>query len=544
MATPDLNKTLDRVPFLVLDLETTGGSPHTCAITEVGAVRVEGGEVVAELQTLVRPGQPIPRPVTALTGITDGLVADRPPLDAVLPSLLEMARGAVLVAHNARFDIGFLNRALERRGDPPLTHPTICTAALARRLLDEEVADRRLATLAAHLRTATAPTHRALADARATVEVFHTLLERAGSHGVLTLRDLLEFVRARNVGAFTARRHLAADLPHAPGVYRFVAASGEVLYVGRANDLARRVRQYFGSDPRRRIAELVRQTARIEHRVLPTPLEAAVAEHRDLRRLRPHFNRRLPRRHAVYVKLTVERFPRLSITIREPRDTAAFLGPLGSRRVAQRVVDALHDALPLRRCTPRIGPRTTFPACALAEIGRCSAPCEGRVHPRDYAPVVRQAASALGGDLRGVAPPLRRRLAALGASGRYEEAAEVRDRLAALAHGVLRARRTADLGRVDLLAASIPGADQRRDLLVIRRGWLAGSARCRPDEVRRTVAALADRSVPEGPTDPGEAVLLLAWLSQDGVRVHRCEGVWAWPVAGGRLLQELASLPR
>src|SRR6185437_1945571 len=107
----ELGVPLRDVTFVVVDLETTGGAPATCGITEIGAVKVRGGEVLGELQTLVNPGEPIPSFIAVLTGITNGMVATAPQIDAVLPAFLEFARDCVLVAHNAPFDLGFLKAA-------------------------------------------------------------------------------------------------------------------------------------------------------------------------------------------------------------------------------------------------------------------------------------------------------------------------------------------------------------------------------------------------------------------------------------------------
>ncbi|HWH33142.1 MAG TPA: exonuclease domain-containing protein, partial [Egibacteraceae bacterium] len=301
----DLGVALHQVPFVVVDLETTGGSARASAITEIGAVRIQGGEVTGEFHTLVDPGLPIPASIAALTGITDAVVAGWPSIAGVLPSFLEFSRGAAFVAHNAGFDLGFLNANLERLGYPRLDAPVVCTAALARRLVRDEVRNVKLATLAEFFRCRTRPVHRALADARATVEVFHGLLERAGSFGVLTLEDLVQFSRVRNAPLFKARRGLADGLPQAPGVYAFRSSSGEVLYVGKATDLRARVRQYFGSDDRRKIADLMKEAEAVDHWVCPTPLEAAVRELRLIHAHRPRFNRRdkSPRR-GVWLRLT------------------------------------------------------------------------------------------------------------------------------------------------------------------------------------------------------------------------------------------------
>ena len=119
----ELGTPLREVTFVVVDLETTGGSPLSCAITEIGAVKVRGGEVLGEFQTLVNPGEPIPPFIAVLTGITDTMVAAAPRIESVLPSFVEFARDTVLVAHNAPFDIGFLKAACAAHGHD-LARPT------------------------------------------------------------------------------------------------------------------------------------------------------------------------------------------------------------------------------------------------------------------------------------------------------------------------------------------------------------------------------------------------------------------------------------
>src|SRR6185312_10097690 len=151
---------LDEVAFVVVDLETTGGSPIDDAITEIGAVRFEGAARVGSFQTLVDPERPIPPAITHLTGISDRSVAGAPSLATILPTFLEFARGAVIVAHNASFDVGFLNANLLRLDYPTLATPAVCTAKLARRLVWPEVPNVRLRTLAGYFRTRVQPTHR------------------------------------------------------------------------------------------------------------------------------------------------------------------------------------------------------------------------------------------------------------------------------------------------------------------------------------------------------------------------------------------------
>src|SRR5712691_679345 len=188
------------VEFVVVDLETTGWSPEAAAITEIGAVRVRGGargwELVrqGEFASLVNPGVPVPPRIEDLTGITDWMLAAAPRLGVVLPGLLAFARGCVLVAHNAPFDLGFLVAGC---GDCGLAWPgftVLDTVMLARRVMDpDEVPDCKLGTLAGFFGARTAPSHRALADARATADVLGWLIRRLAHRGIHTMNHLSDW---------------------------------------------------------------------------------------------------------------------------------------------------------------------------------------------------------------------------------------------------------------------------------------------------------------------------------------------------------------
>ena len=209
----ELGTPLSQVTFVVLDVETTGGSPATSSLTEVAAARYRGGELLATYQTLVRPDERIPPFITALTGISDAMVVDAPPIGAMLPSFLEFLGGAVVVGHNIRFDLGFLNHALVSTGRDPIANPSVDTLALARRLVRDMVPNCKLGTLAAVLRLPNQPSHRALNDVLATGDLLHALLERAGSYGIVGLEELLDLPRL--VGhPQAAKLRLTTRLPH------------------------------------------------------------------------------------------------------------------------------------------------------------------------------------------------------------------------------------------------------------------------------------------------------------------------------------------
>jgi DNA polymerase III subunit epsilon len=182
---------LAELEFAVIDLETTGWSPEAAAIMEIAAVRVCGGRRRGEFASLVNPGIPVPPGIEDLTGITDWMLAAAPKLPAVLPGLLDFAGGCVLVAHNAPFDIGFLRAACTECGVVWPRFTVLDTVMLARQLMDpDEVPDCKLGTLAGFFRARTAPSHRALADARATADVLGWLIRRLTHHGIRTLDEL------------------------------------------------------------------------------------------------------------------------------------------------------------------------------------------------------------------------------------------------------------------------------------------------------------------------------------------------------------------
>ena len=205
---------LGTLDFVVVDVETTGWSPDADGITEIGAVRLSGGEVRAEFAALVNPGQPIPPDIVTLTGITDAMVTLAPPVGAVLPGFLDFARGSVLTAHNAPFDVGFLTAACTGTGRRWPAPPVLDTVTLARLLLTEdEVPNCKLATLADFFGAPALPRHRALADARATAAVLAALLDRLSATGIRTLAQLSAAERA---AAQRPAAHLSAAAAEGP----------------------------------------------------------------------------------------------------------------------------------------------------------------------------------------------------------------------------------------------------------------------------------------------------------------------------------------
>jgi DNA polymerase-3 subunit epsilon len=538
----ELGTPLADVTFVVVDLETTGGSPKDSAITEIGAVKVRGGTVIGEFQTLVDPGHEIPPYISVLTGITTTMVAAAPRIGAVLPGFLEFAQGAVLVAHNAPFDLGFLKAACAESGIAWPAASSVDTAVLARRLLSrDEVPNCKLATLAPFFRATTSPTHRALDDARATVDVLHGLFERLGPLGITSLEELTGLTRQVDPERLR-KRHLADGVPRGPGVYLFRGPRDEPLYVGTSNDLRSRVRSYFSSSEQRsRITEMVALAQRVEAIPCAHDLEAAVRELRLIAEHKPRYNRRsrFPER-ALWVRLTEEPFPRLSVVRRVRPGSGVFLGPFPDRRAADAAVAAVHESLPLRQCTMRISARVPGgSACVLAGMGRCGAPCIGAQSVQEYAPIAAVFAAAVGSDPSALVAPLLARVERLAAEERYEDAAVLRDRAAVLVRAVRRRQRLESLAAVPELVLARSDGAAGWHLSVVRRGRLvAAGAAPLGTSVRGTLPGLlATAETVTGPdeeqtTTVDETELVLRWMEKPGTRLVQLTGVLASPAPG------------
>jgi DNA polymerase-3 subunit epsilon len=549
---------LRQTTFVVVDLETTGGAPdargrgsgagRNGGITEIGAVRVRGGEPLGELSTLVNPGSAIPPFITVLTGITGAMVAPAPPIEEVLPSFLEFLGTAVLVAHNAPYDVGFLKAACAQFGYRWPNPRVLDTVALARQaLVRDEVPNRRLATLAAYFHTPNQPTHRALADARATVDVLHALIGRLGGHRIHTLGEALEFTRSVSPTQ-RRKRYLAEGLPHVPGVYVFRGRDDRPLYVGTSTDVAARVRSYFtASEKRARMSEMLAAAERVEAVECAHALEAEVRELRLIAAHAPPYNRRskYPQR-VVWLKLTAEAYPRLSL-VRRLDGAGCYLGPFASRRAAELAAAGIYDAAPLRQCRLRLSARTTTPACVLAELGRCPAPCEHRISTQEYedraaAPLRR----AVTGDPQAVLDRLLARIGVLAAAQRYEEAAVVRARMAALLRVTVRMQRLTALTSIaQLVAARRRG--EAWEIAVVRHGRLAAAGTSPPrahprptlDALRATAETVRPGPGPVPCASAEETERILAWLEHRDTRLVEVSAGWASPVRGAARFREL-----
>ena len=531
---------LSEVVFVVVDLETTGGPPGADAITEIGAVRVRGGAVESEMSTLVNPGRAIPAQITVLTGITNAMVAGAPPVGEALSAFLAWARldgeSTVLVAHNARFDVGHLRGAARALG-LGWSEPTLLdTLGLARRAWSRaDVPDHKLGTLAALVGSPIRPAHRALGDARATVDVLHAALEVLAPLGVTHLEDLAtaaDPVPARR----RAKSRLADGLPSSPGVYQFLSAAGQVLYVGSAVDLRRRVRSYFtAAEKRSRIANMLDTTVQVRAIPTPTEIEARVRELRLIAELDPPVNRRSRSpRSRPWLRPVGGPRPRLAATtVLTLAQADGAVGPFPSRAALAQARRAVESALGMHPWDDP-GVRTAGPASAGASAGAVTGATAGisdgaEAEVPDGAEAVRL---ALSGRVDLVALPLLERISALAAAERFEEAGMWTARLRSLLLAACRAEKARPLLACPHLIAARRRPGGGWELVAVRWGRLAGSAITPPGaDPRPAVRALrATAEVVAPPSRVGaaagveETLLLADWALDAGARIVEVDG--------------------
>jgi DNA polymerase III subunit epsilon len=391
----DLDRPLATAEFLCVDTETNGLAGDACELTEIGAVLVGGGELHDRWETLVSVREPLSRGIQRFTGITQAMVDEAPPAEAMLPDLAEQMRGRVLVAHSAGFDRRVLIQAFARAGIAWPSPPTMCTVALARRF-HPLARQRRLQPLAESLGIEVGVTHRALADAETCARVFCALFARLCANAA-TIREALAVLRparpkrlrasstdggAARVRGARRRKPDLATLSDDPGVYIVRNAEGQVLYVGKSVSVRTRARAHFA--PSSEEGAWASQAETVEHEVTSSELGALVLESRLVKRLRPPGNARLKHVDSfVYLRCRLDiSFPVLEVAPGPAVGRGVSVGPLRGRSLAVELLEQLNSLFGLRHCGRTLKLRQ-WPS-AYGQMGRCLSPCLNDLDPNLY----------------------------------------------------------------------------------------------------------------------------------------------------------------
>ncbi len=374
---PDAPMALTDEKLVFLDLETTGGNASRNRIIEIGLLEVQAGEVLSSWQRLVDPGCSLPPFIRSYTGIDEDMLAGAPRFEQLADELLTLLDGAVLVAHNARFDYGFLRNEF-RRLDTMLRMPVLCTVKLARALYPGEQSYSLDALIERHGLVCDAR-HRALGDARAMFDFYRLALTEHGKDK-LAAAAAPQLKRPSLPPALDPA--LVDRLPNAPGVYLFFDASRRLLYIGKSINLRQRVLSHFSADhSQHKDMQMSRQLADIEWLEMPGELGALLTEARLIKERAPVYNRRLRRQNSLYTWSldTAPEYhqPRLlsqaDLTHFDPDE---HFGVFRNRRSAKLALGKLCSTDGL--CPQRCGLERGAGPCFAYQLGRCRGACAGR----------------------------------------------------------------------------------------------------------------------------------------------------------------------
>ena len=481
-------RSITECDFVAVDLETTGCRPGRNSIIEIGAVRFNATGKLDVYEQLVRPDDLIPRAVQELTGIGAGMVATQPPIEDVIARFRDFAVDAVLVAHNYRFDLSFLDFEAEQSWGSPLQRPVIDTLSLLRQLRPD-VRRFSLGALAVEYGLETVPDHRAGNDARATAELLIAVIPELTRLGMETVGDVVTFSGLAGQQDLADRLKLTHDVPDEPGVYLFRDSNGRVIFVGHARSLRTRTRQYFY--PGSASDALARDVASVTAVPTLSQLDALLLEHRLVDRHRPRHNPAAHRsREGFLIKVDVSsRYPGLRV-VPAPRLQGRLIGPFTSKWAAAVLLERLISIYDLRRCARRLDAKLAMTPCANREAGMCPAPCVTEPDRAAYAERLSRAISVLDDDA-----DFRRRLVkeqkAAAASGRYEDAIRDRDGLRALDRALSTAETVREAVRRD--AILIEEADGHAVVSFVRGGLRAAVLRGTREHVGDKTPATIER---------------------------------------------------
>jgi DNA polymerase-3 subunit epsilon len=444
--TPILTSSIHDTVFTVFDVETTGLSAQSNRLTEIGIVKLRGGEIIDEYETLINPGEFVPPYITQLTGITNEMVHKKPLFEELAPVILEFMQSGnsgstILGGHNVRFDYSFLNASLVRAGYNKLDHPALCTARLARRL-SRALPSKSLDSLKRHFGIHTKRKHRALDDARATAQILaHFIEQLVNEFEFETVEEIIGFQYRKifDDSKISARfRKLKINLkevPKKPGVYFMLNKNDEIIYIGKAKNLKDRLGSYFYHNVSHstKIKKLVRYVHRVDWETTGSELSALLTESRMIKSHKPRFNSAIKSyRKFPFIKIDVQRtLPRIYKVYEIIPDGARYYGPFASSFTVHNLIERINKLYKLRKCDDiNLKPSKSHSTCMYHEIGQCDAPCNFTSSTVEYHKEVKRVDKFLLSDSEeGAVRFLEREMTIAAEEMNFEQASHLRDNI-------------------------------------------------------------------------------------------------------------------
>lgn len=379
--------------YAIVDIETTGGLVKRDKITEIAIVLHDGEKVIDQYQTLINPERSIPAFITGLTGITNEMVADAPLFCEVAKDIVLKTEGAIFVAHNARFDYGFLREEFGRLGYT-YTRKQLCTVRLSKKMLPQ-LKSHSLDSLIRYFSLPVDKRHRALDDALATAEVFKIIT--CMGQGANEMSDIINMgIKEAKLPASISLQFIH-DLPEAAGVYYFHDADGQVIYVGKSIHIKKRVIQHF-TEISNKSGKMQQRVHDITYTLTGSELIARLLENAEIKKLQPEINRAQRRKsfpYAIYYYFDESGYLELKVRKKNKIDapgTAAILHELPDHASATGYLRGLTDKYGL--CMKKTDIDTGPGACFYHQVGKCGGACIGLEDPDEYNLRVREAVAA------------------------------------------------------------------------------------------------------------------------------------------------------
>lgn len=396
---------LDSEDYVVLDIETTGSKVPEGALLEFAALRLRGNKILDRFELLINPERSIPPYVQKITGISKSMVSAQPTVVEALPMILDYIGDRVVIAHNAPFDVGFLSMSAQFHLGRPLENFAICTVKMAQWLLPD-VKRCGLDDLTKLLNIDIEDRHRAMGDAEATAEIWNHMMTFLKARGVERMRDLRH---VPNLVKQSVRRiqsefdlERVKDMPNKPGVYFFADGDGETVYIGKSNQVRKRVRSYFNSADSQppKVKRMLSEVREVDYQPAGSALEAEIVEAELIQQFRPRFNVKGKQvANYAFIEMTLgDRFPRLRLSKALKSSKSVFYGPFRGSDWTDSLVTALSRLFQIRSCHEAIPGDPSYTPCMAYEMGTCTAPCNATVTPTEYREQIEACLAFLEGD--------------------------------------------------------------------------------------------------------------------------------------------------
>jgi DNA polymerase III subunit epsilon len=365
--------------YAIVDIETTGGSPVSEKITEIAVFIYDGEKIVDELSTLINPEKKIPYYITALTGITNAMVAESPKFYEVARRFVEITQNCIFVAHNVSFDYQFIRNEFKRLGYE-YSREKLCTVQLSRKLVPG-LPSYSLGKICNHLNINIHERHRAGGDALATTKLFEYLLKRNKEND--NMNDVLTTLDTKNLHP-DLKLNVIVELPEATGTYYFYNDQHELIYIGKSKNIRNRVMGHFRNFGTKKSIEMRSNIAQIDFEITGSELIALLKESHEIKKLFPTYNRSQRKsfsHYGLYHFLDDNGYVQFAIGKNNTKNEI----PLCSFQSQKSAKKYLHDLVDSNQLCQRLcGLYPNTGSCFSYEIGNCLGACIGKETPESY----------------------------------------------------------------------------------------------------------------------------------------------------------------